>query len=81
MFNLSDIQKRNDSRVLKFFKTVDSSQIFSNADLYRDSISLSTCLQQMSKSTVIESGARGFNVAILLPVHSPAVLPSILGYY
>ncbi|XP_055300273.1 beta-alanine-activating enzyme [Sitodiplosis mosellana] len=79
MFNLSNIQKRGNSRVLKFYETADSSQIHSYADLYSDSTSLSTCLAKLLGSTVIDNCARGFNVAILLPVHSPAILPSIVG--
>lgn len=80
MFNLSDIQKRGDDRVLKFIETVDSSQVYSYADLYIDSTRLSKCLGELLESTAIGNDARGFNVAILLPVHSPAILPSIVGY-
>ena len=80
MFNLSDIQKRGDDRVLKFIETVDSSQVYSYADLYIDSTRLSKCLGELLESTAIDNDARGSNVAILLPVHSPAILPSIVGY-
>lgn len=79
MFNLSDIKKRGDSKVLKFFETVESSQVYSYADLYGDSVNLSTCLEKLLISKVDDNSAQSFNVAIWLPVHSPAILPSIVG--
>lgn len=79
MFNLIDIQKRNDSSVLKFFKTANSAQVYSYADLYRDSTNLSTCLHKLLNSISNDNGKRSLNVAIFLPVHSAAIVPSIVG--
>lgn len=74
MFNLSNFQRRDNSKVLTFFATADTSQIFTYADLYSGLIKLSECLR-----TSKNDSTRGFNVAILLPVHSPALLPAIVG--
>lgn len=80
MFNLSDFQRRGNDIVLKFFETVDSPQVYSYADLYRQSSGLSSSIQQLLKTTadVTKQSAGNFNIAILLPVHSPAILPALV---
>lgn len=81
MFNLSDIQKRGKSNVLQYFETANSSQLYSYADLYRQSKELSTNLQLLANGPAGEStsSSRCFSIAIFLPAHSPALLPAIVG--
>lgn len=81
MFNLTDIQQRNDRNVLQYFEKADSSIEYSYADLYRHSIEISSKLKKILIKTIsnqIDSPI-GCNIAILLPVHSPALLPALVG--
>lgn len=71
MFNLSNFQKWKDCRVLKFYETADSLQEFSYGDLYGDSIRLASCIENVLSATA--------NIGILLSIHSPALLPVIVG--
>lgn len=73
MFNLSNFQRRNEQLVLQYFETADSSKVYSYADLYRQSLELSTNLQ------IILSKTANNSIAILLPAHSSALLPAIVG--
>lgn len=81
MFNLSEIQKRNEKTVLQYFHTVDSSQVFSYADLYKNSIELAANIQNILRKSASSSAVsiNRINVAVLLPLHSPALLPAIVG--
>lgn len=82
MFNLSNFQRRNERLVLQYFETADSSKVYSYADLYRQSLELSTNLQKILSKTAnnsSQSSSPNYSIAILLPVHSPALLPAIVG--
>ncbi|XP_031624083.1 beta-alanine-activating enzyme [Contarinia nasturtii] len=81
MFDLSNIQKRGDNNVLKFFETADSLHVYSYADLHRDSIKVLKILEEYVGNTANQTklNEQHFNVGILLPVHSPAILPIIVG--
>lgn len=81
MFNLSNFQRRNERLVLQYFETADSSKVYSYADLYRQSLELSTNLQKILSKTANNSSqsSPNYSIAILLPVHSPALLPAIVG--
>lgn len=81
MFNLSEFQKRHQTNVLEFIDAAYSKQLYSYADLYIQSIELSTNIQ--NNFINIESSStyslQYVNIAIILPVHSPAILPIVVG--
>lgn len=81
MFNLTDFKKKSDQIVLKFYETAGLPQVYSYDDLHRQSVLLSTVLKEYVTCMSNESAhfSQNFNVAILLPVHSPALLPAIVG--
>lgn len=80
MFNLSNFERWSDCRVLKFFETIDVAQVFSYADLHKDSTKLVKCLKNiMTTSRDDSSHLIGLNVGILLSIHSPALLPAVVG--
>lgn len=82
MFNLSNIQKRGDKNVLKFYETAHTPQEYSYADLHRDSIKVLDIFEKCRGNKVndlLKLQQQSFSVGILLPVHSPAILPSIVG--
>lgn len=71
MFNLAKINRFGNRNALQYFEAADSIQLYSYADIYKQSAELSRCMSVHSM--------RKINVAILLPVHCPALLPTIVG--
>lgn len=82
MFNLLDFKRRNEKNVLQYFETADSRQSFSYADLYTRAFEFSSNLQKIliENASNSKQSALNCNIAILLTVHSPALLPAIVGY-
>lgn len=74
MFNLLNFQERNSNKVLKFYATVDSVQVFTYADLYEESNKLLEGIRSWKNDSTSV-----YNIAILLTLHSPALLPAIVG--
>lgn len=82
MFNLSDFEKKSNNTLLKFFETANNPpQVYSYGDLHQQSIQLSGALEELLRNITSQStqSTLNFNIAILLPVHSPAVLPALVG--
>lgn len=82
MFNLSDFEKKSNNTLLKFFETANNPpQVYSYGYLHQQSIQLSRALEELLRNITSQStqSTLNFNIAILLPVHSPAVLPALVG--
>lgn len=81
MFSLSTFQRRNNANVLQFIKATNSKQTYSYAELHDQSIGLSTNIQTnlLNTESCSTQSFRLFHIAILLPVHSPAILPAVVG--
>lgn len=75
MFNLPNIKKFGNKNVLQHFESVDSQWLFTYDDLYRQSTQLSRHLRCFLRKLP----DRCTNVAVLLPTHCPALLPTIVG--
>lgn len=82
MFNLSDFEKKSNKTLLKYFETANNPpQIYSYGDLHVQSIQLSAALEEVLRNITSQStqSTLNLNIAILLPVHSPAILPALVG--
>lgn len=80
MFKLSNFERWTDCRVLRFFERVNHTETFSYAKLHKNATKLATCLKNIiTTSTNDSSHKNGLNIGILLSIHSPALLPAVVG--
>lgn len=86
--NMFDLFKcRNSEKiVLKYYKTTDSFECFTYDQLYHDSVKLQNELRNVLKTihsdVDVEEGSQSIsclNIALLFTIHSPAILPAIVG--
>lgn len=82
MLNLIQFEKFNKNNVLKYYDKANTIENYSYEDLQRESFKLCLSLNNIFHSTSIENDANfhmEYNVAVMLPTHSPALIPAIVG--
>lgn len=79
MFNLMNLQK-NSKIALKYYKTVNSCDVFTCRTLHEDSVKIKKEFYKILKChKVDENKSFCFNIGLVFGTHSPALLPAIVG--
>lgn len=84
MFRCQKFEKYKKNIVLKFYTKLNGIETFSYENLCVDSLNWSMLLKNVIREEKNfelqdEKFCLSYNVIVLLPVHSPALLPAIVG--
>lgn len=79
MFDLDTVKNFNDKIALKYYETVDSVELFSYSAIHIDSLKVKECIEKLLPESRDQKCWNIYNIGILLPTHSPVLLPAIIG--
>lgn len=83
MFHLNQLRDFGKSLILKYFDEDSVIEHFSYENLYMDSLQLCQRLIDILSEFLItkfeNTNCVNYNVAVILPTHSPALLPAFIG--
>lgn len=83
MFHLNDLRAFGKSLVLRYFDQDCVTENFSYENLCIDSLQLcqrlNDILNECLKTKIENKNCVHYNVAVILPTHSPALLPAFIG--